>query len=601
MSVRIIKLGVAGMSMMMASVLLFGSASTPVLKADSEAKADDSKASLVWRVDVQNFGDDERLAAVCLQGLANRGSARVFLDYGSSLRWLQFDYDRDNGDKGGRNWSEADAARLKEKYRSVCDYWIDFYQNRGICRFETVTMPELIRKLRGELKGVILFNSVPDDLSIAATMSGLSDAVPLTQALYEDWIAGGETKLPVIFDIRSLYGKYVNGENRRLAAHRWMLDNLYFKCDKSGAVSRDRTYGQAAHDTLVDIDLAVSRRWVSFDLSFMSSEIRKEGDKDKPDPVWGFDPPDKQLLIEILDLLDDWAPVYGWGRPNESALIRRLAMHRCVKICGGTGNASFYRYMPRLCPDFKQPEQNVEKIDCEKKFYVAFMTNEGDTLKCASSLVNGGSWLQSERGKLPINWGVDPLLIRDTPGLMSYYYSTATDNDYFFSAPSGWGYLAPETLPENQIGKYGSMVKMGADMSDTRYIDVWWMAGLRKRNQFFPLLQAMGMRGLTQWSSRQEVEFAPEGTPVIHSNYYYPRFRPEVFADKLIAESDEVKPPWFIVVYGGGPHWFSQVAERLPKDRFKVVKLDEFFEAARQARPQLEGRTWFPPKDTPKP
>ena len=120
-------------------------------------------------------------------------------------------------------------------------------------------------------------------------------------------------------------------------------------------------------------------------------------------------------------------------------------------------------------------------------------------------------------------------------------------------------------------------------------------------NQFFQLLDAMGMRGLTQWSNRQEVEFSPNGTPVIHSNFYYPRFRPEVFAEKLIAISNEVKPPWFIVVYGGGPYWFNEVAERLPKDKFKAVKLDEFFEAARQARPQVEGRTWIPPKEAAKP
>ena len=597
MSIKFINQGIRGLFMITATVLLSVSASSPLLKADSEVKGDNKKPSLVWRVDVQNFGDDERLAAVCLQGLANRKEARVFLDYGSSMRWLQFDFDRDNGDKGGKVWNEADAERLKKKYRSVCDYWIDFYTDRGFCRFETVTMPELIKKLRGELKGIILFNSVPDDLAVAATMSGLRDAVPLTQALYSDWGGEGENALPVIFDIRSLYGQYGNGADRRLSAHRWLIGNLYPECDKSGAVSRDRTYGLAAHDTLVDIDLAVSRRWVSFDLSFMSSEIRKEGDKYKPDPKWGFDPPDKQLLIEILDGLDDWAPVYGWGRPSESALIRRLAMHKCVKICGGTGNGSFYRFMPRLCPDFKQLKPRTEKVECENKIYVAFMTNEGDTLKCVSSLVNGGSWLQSERGKLPINWGVDPLLFRDTPGLMSYYYSTATVNDYFFTAPSGWGYLAPETLPEDQIAGYGAMVKKGGEISDTYYIDVWWMGGLRKKNQFFPLLSAMGMRGLTQWSGRQEVEYAPDGTPVIHSNYYYPRFRPEVFAERLNVQSGEVKAPWFIVVYGGCPHWFNEVAERLPKDKFKIVKLDEFFEAARKARPLLEGRKWSPPKE----
>lgn len=554
------------------------------------------ETAVVWRVDASGFGDEERLAAVCLQGVANRERARVFLDYGNALRWMQIDYAKDRGDQGGRVWSEADAENLSSRYADLHDYWMEFYEQKGLCRFVTVTLPELMAHMSNDLKGVILYSNVTDDLAIAATLSGVRDAVPLTQALYEDWMHGKPYEKPILLDVRSLYASY-EGTDRRLAAHRWIIEQVYPECNRSGAVSRDRTYGQAAHDTLVDIDLAVAQRWVTFDLSFMSDESRNREKDATPDPVWGFDPPDKPLLMEILEGLDDWAPVYGWGRPYESALIRRLAIHKCVKICGGTANGSFFRHMPRLSADFKQVVPQVEKPMAKNKIYIAFMVNEGDTLKCFSSLMNGGGWLQSERGKIAINWGVDPLLIRDTPGLMSYYYSTATPNDYFFSAPSGWGYLAPMNLADELIQPYGEMVRHGGEMADTRYIDVWWMKELRKRDQFFPLLAAMGMRGLTQWDGQQEVEFAPDGTPVIHSNYYYPRFRPEAFAEMLIREAGEVESPWFIVVYGGNPHWFYEVARRLPKKQFEVVKLDEFFEAARAARAQVEGRRWAPPKD----
>ena len=555
--------------------------------------------AVVYRVDVEGFGDDERLTAVCLQGLANRTGARVFLDYGQSLRWMQIDVDKQRAENGGRVFSVEDAKTLGAKYADLHDFWIDFYEERGVFRFETVTMPELLEKLRALIKGVVLYSNVTDDLALVATMAGVRDAVPLTEALYHNWMAGKPYDAPVLLDVRDLYAGYPAGVERRIAAHRWMIDNLYAECVKSGAVSRDRTYGLAAHDTLVDIDLAVHYRWVTFDLNFMSEETRntEKKDPDKPHPVWGFEPPDKPLLMEILEGLDDWAPVYGWGRPYESALIRRLAIHRTVKICGGTGNASFFLHLPRLQDGFRQRVAHVEKPWVKPKYYVAFMVNEGDTIKCMSSLMNGGSWLQSERGKIPINWGIDPLLNRDTPGLMSYYYHTATENDYFFSAPSGWGYLAPNNLKDEDVVPYGRMVKMGAELADTRYIDVWWMNGLRARGQFFPLLEAMGMRGLTQWSGRQEVEYAPDGTPVIHSNYYYPRFTAEDFARMLIDQTAEVKPPWFIVVYAGNPHWFYEVARRLPKKDFEVVKLDEFFEAARAAQPLVEGRSWTPPKD----
>jgi hypothetical protein len=118
------------------------------------------------------------------------------------------------------------------------------------------------------------------------------------------------------------------------------------------------------------------------------------------------------------------------------------------------------------------------------------MVNEGDTLKCFASLMNGGGWLQSERGRVPINWGVDPLLIRDTPGLMSYYYQHLhRPDDYFFSAPSGWGYLAPINLPTTRCGPTARMVAGRRPPGDTRYIDVWWM---KEPAQAGPVLPAAG-------------------------------------------------------------------------------------------------------------
>lgn len=556
--------------------------------------------TVVWRVDARAFGDDERLTAACLQGIANRRQGRVFLDYGPSLRWLQFDFDKDHGKRGGPVWSRQDATLLQPKYDGICAYWADALATQGLYRFTTVTMPDLLRLLQPELRGAILYGRVDDDLAVAATMAGLSNAVPLTEALYAAWVTDRTNALPVMFDVRTLRPPPGAAPDRRLAMHRWAIDNLLPACSHSGAVSRDRTYDSPEHDTLVDVDLAVCKRWFTFDLSYMSSETRSGGKQDRPDPHWGYDPPDKPQLIAILDALDPWAPVYGWGRPYESALIRRLALQQCVKICGGTGNGSFFRQIPKDSTPARQARPHAEQVAVEDRYYVAFMVNEGDTLKCATSLMNGGSWLQSERGRIPINWGVDPLLLRDTPGLMSYYYRHATTNDYFFSAPSGWGYLAPMNLADNVIPAYGSMVRHGGRLADTRYIDVWWMTELRARGQFFPLLEAMGMRGLTQWSARQEVEFAPDGTPIIHSNYYYPGYDPATFAARLIQQTQDVPPPWFTVVYGGRPHWFYEVARRLPPERFKVVALDELFEAARAARPRVEGRSWAPPKDEPR-
>jgi len=132
------------------------------------------------------------------------------------------------------------------------------------------------------------------------------------------------------------------------------------------------------------------------------------------------------------------APVYGWGRPDENNLVRRLTLAGKVKVCTGTANSSFYKSLPRMTP-LSDPSEVKPQEPVEEKVYVAFMTNEGDTLKYLASLGNLGCWLQPERGKVPINWGMDPLLYREFPGLVSYFQATATEKDRFFSATAGWG------------------------------------------------------------------------------------------------------------------------------------------------------------------
>ena len=44
------------------------------------------------------------------------------------------------------------------------------------------------------------------------------------------------------------------------------------------------------------------------------------------------------------------------------------------------------------------------------------MVNEGDAIKSANSLMCFGSWIQPERGKIPINWGIQPGLLRVASG-----------------------------------------------------------------------------------------------------------------------------------------------------------------------------------------
>lgn len=554
----------------------------------SQSRATSPQA--VQTIDASGFTTDERLTAVCLQGLLNRRGAKVFLNFGATVDTTIL---RDHLGESGPIWSRESHAALTNRFGSVYDIWIDELTKAGLYKFEPATLEGLLLASRDELKGVILYGTVDDDLAVAANLAALRSAVPMTPAVYSKRVTDKGIELPTLFDVRALHASYDPAQPKRLEAHRWAVSNLLAACNHAGAFSRDRTYGLDAHDMLIDMDLAVQQRYLMFNLNFLSPETKNPNDR--PHPIYGFDLPDTALLNTILNGLDRFSPVYGWGSPDENNFVRRLSLHDCAAVCALNGNSSFFKRMRPMTSSFAQVRPGLEKVRLENKIYVAFMINEGDSLKCHATLGNQAGWMQPERGRVPINWGMDPYLHEAFPGLISYYYATATTNDYFFAAASGWGYAHPDRMPANSLIPYARQVCTAGSKANLSYIDIWWMSSLREKKVFFPFLKETGMRGLTQWSDRQAVEYSPlDGTPIIHSYDYYTLLQgdPAKFADALIQEAGQVKVPWFIVIYGGWPYKFCEVARRLPVEQFKVVTLNEFFEAAREARPQVEGRVW---------
>lgn len=65
---------------------------------------------------------------------------------------------------------------------------------------------------------------------------------------------------------------------------------------------------------------------------------------------------------------------------------------------------------------------------------------------------------------------------------------------------------------------------------------------------------------------------------------------PEAYAKFLIEEQKQSPRPWFTVVYAGDPRFFYEVSRHLPEEQFKIVRLDELYEAARQARVKVDGK-----------
>jgi hypothetical protein len=545
----------------------------------------------VYLLQLQGLSSEERFAAYALAGLMNREGPHVFIRGGKEVAWSTLGL-KPGKPEHGDNWDPASRTSLTNRFgTNACteDLWMDYFEKSGRFQFERIALSELISKAKA-VKGCVLYQSIKEDCCPAATLAGLEDAIPLTAAIRTHLEAQG-IALPVASNYVAVKAGFPAGTSARLEGHRWAIKHLLPRCAHDGVVSRDRTYGLEEHDTLVDIDQAVKNRWFVYDLDHQAKANR--------DRKIDQDPPDKELIDLILSQLKPFSPVFGWGRPDENSFTRSVGRNGQVVECSGVLNNSFFSALPSKRTQWQQrtPHVTAESVKPENRIYVALMVNEGDSVKAAISLQCLGGWAQPQRGTFPLNWGIDPLICKTHPGLMDYYFDTMTEQDYFFAAAAGWGYVHPGYMETNQVQEYAGLVRQGSQLADVRYVDVWWPGKIDKA----AFLSRSGMLGMTLWDGEQSVHYHTGGLIIRGNNYYTFKTGPKRFAQTLVSDMKEVKPPWFVIVYGaldhGTPYRFSELARRLPKDRFKVVRLDEFFSAAQKCRAQVEQRVWHPAPD----
>ena len=526
------------------------------------------RPSTVWQFDVEKIGYPELVAATALQGLANREAPRVFLQTGAR-DWIM----------SLKSKEVTHSPAVQEKYRGVDDIWREYYAARHGLKFKDVaSLDELVSKVGHGVKGTILYDEKNGgNMVVAVTLAGVRDAVPVTDRVLA--ASPALSRLPVLEDIR---GRFPDA----LAAQRWAIENLLPSCSKDGVFSF--TGGIDA----VALDLAVSRRLFVYRLSHLFPECtptQKDRSAFESAPG-GMNPPDAPLVRTILSHLNPISPVWGWGGPREEIFLDAVSRGSAFIMCAQVPNGSFHAGIPKPQKPFRQRHLRPEDIVVQPKHYIAFMVNEGDTFKCAGSMMLNGSWLEPERGQLPINWGISPYLCEKMPGMMAYFYETMTTNDYFFDGPAGYGYVMPNSLPSNTLFRFAEKTREGNRVADTRFSECWYFYGLNPESLRLGWLAAMGIEGLTQWRGPQRVVFPPVGPVIIDSQHYYDKTSAEELAADLVAEAEKAPRPWFTVVYGGDPRRFVEISKRLSPDRFKIVRLDELFIAAGKSRAQVEGR-----------
>ena len=548
------------------------------------------------RVSVKGLSQPQKLTLLAAQGLSNRNGPNVYLDFGTDNTWMEMRYTEKPGKERFQVWNPKTPEDFRSKYPTISDAWMDIWEKESCFLFKTEPWESFLVNAAKLAKGWIVYDDFEAEVALVGTLAGQKDAFPVLRKdlpAMEKIVPG----LPIIFDTNTIPG--VPGVSRKFAVHRWMIENVLAQVNKTGLVSRVKNYGLPQHDTFADIDQAVQEKWMVYDLTHY-----RDNTADKPNPKLSK-PEESEALAKILGSYPPLTPVFGWGAIDENTFVRVVTEKGLTVICSGVPNNSFFNRWKASQLPIKQGHSPVaeSKVKVEDKIYLAFMVNEGDSIKNAVALQGFGGWLQPERGSVPMNWGVEPAIFERYSGIMEYFYKSATPNDYFFTGASGWGYTHPNRMTPEMAVRYVQQVNKGLKLTDTDYIDIWWIP--QEGPVWEQFARGMKVKGLTLWyNPAQKVGYKEADFPVIYGNNYYTLNEPETFARMLTEDYKDVKGPWFVIVYGANTHMTpykaKSVMDHLSPERFKAVLLDEFFTAAGLARKQMEGRVWKPGPNAPK-
>ncbi len=386
------------------------------------------------------FSYDEAMLVACLQGFINRDVPRVY---------------------------------ITSKRNNRPQAWLDLFSSRGEWFYgKTVKILsdlDALVNLAGErLKGAVIWDpEVPASVNVATTIAGVKDGVVLSPEFAEKYLA--RWNLKVLKDLRGFFTGSKSGSAKN-DAYRWAIREYLAKGLCSShliCLYEDAFHVRDAGNIryVVTRDWAVKNRAFVFDLSPWGDEKPA----DDPAQPLGTDLQTYKLILEEVlrqsagKHMTELAGFFAFSKysnmpdhksihdpvPTEWETVFLISPYNCYQntVAHDCYNQSFHSHYP-FTPLKQHCPKSKPKLG--KKIYICFhMSDYDSTTPLYDFLPN--FWSDENRGKIPLAWGINPNLIETYPDIITYFYRTATENDYFVSDASAAGYFNPNRVQKQYI------------------------------------------------------------------------------------------------------------------------------------------------------
>src|SRR5665648_24647 len=409
----------------------------------------------IFVLDVSTISYTEQVCAAALQGLVNRVEARIFLDFGiyddpQARRTNEIFLDDDI-------WFNKFREILSNQDRHNLTYYRDAH---GLAVIEVESLDQLIRQFRGSLNGCVVWDTdLPDTVNVAIMLAAQEGLLAVNANLLPQ---AESQNLHVVHDLR---GRWQN----RLDLTQWTYENLFNKC-KPGKVACIEPGWQRPEF----IDYVVREKILTYNLSSQHKGLAQNlllllafG------PAWlrelifalSLDGLIRNLAVRLLGRssleirlnnriqqnikAESYPTIFGWHTKRDDELTFMLLLSaNGLRLVPShlAANFSFHAAVTPLNIKPAVAETEAPPALDPQGTYLTFTLSDGDQLMMMST-GELGSWRSTQRGQIPFNWEVQPLLIELAPALLEKFRTQATPNDCLIAGPSGAGYIIPPLAP----------------------------------------------------------------------------------------------------------------------------------------------------------